>query len=83
MHLSSLIEPETFLKLKEFMVSLVQMRARPPMKSGKIDWQEVAIACRLTTELSSEVKRRAQPDLMRLSDGWLAPARTRIHRLCQ
>ncbi|RZS76658.1 hypothetical protein EV217_4873 [Phyllobacterium myrsinacearum] len=61
MRLSPLIEPETFLKLKEFMVGLVQMRARPPMKSGKIDWQEVAIACRLTTEPSSEVKRRAQP----------------------
>lgn len=60
MRLSPLLQPRSIENLSSYMLALIGHHAYPPMKFGKLDWQEIALACDLTTELTADVKRTAQ-----------------------
>ncbi len=69
MRLSPLLQPRSIENLSSYMLALIGHRAYPPMKSGKLDWQEIALACDLSAELTAEVKRTAQHGFDAIADG--------------
>ncbi|MBY5406540.1 hypothetical protein [Rhizobium leguminosarum] len=71
MRLSPLLQPRSIENLSSYMLGLIGHHAYPPMKFGKLDWQEIALACDLTNELTDDVKRTAQHGFDAISR-WLA-----------
>lgn len=69
--LSPLLQPRSIENLTSYLLGLIGHYAYPPMKSGKLDWQEIALACDLTNELTADVKRTAQHGFDAISR-WLA-----------
>lgn len=59
--LAPLLQPRSFENFKGFMVGLVIFQSRPPLRAGRVDWQEIATLCCLDAEMSAELKRTAQP----------------------
>jgi hypothetical protein len=59
--LAPLLQPRSFENLKGFMIGLVVFQSRPPLRAGRVDWQEIATLCGLDAEMSAELKRTAQP----------------------
>lgn len=69
--LSPFLQPIPLANFSSFMIGLIRDHARPSMKSGKLDWAEIAIACNLTTELNAKFKRTAQHGFDAI-ERWLA-----------
>jgi hypothetical protein len=61
LRLAPLLQQRTFENVRAYMVGLVQFRLNPPTRAGKIDWQAIALACDMESELTTEVKRAVQP----------------------
>lgn len=61
LRLAPLLQPHSFENLKGFMIGLIVFRSRPPLRAGRIDWQEIATLCGMDTEMSADFKRAAQP----------------------
>ena len=59
--LAPLLQPRSFENLKGFMIGLVVFQSRPPLRAGRVDWQEIATLCGMDAEMSAELKRTAQP----------------------
>lgn len=59
--LAPLLQPRSFENLKGFMIGLVVFQSRPPLRAGRVDWQEIATLCGMDAEMSTELKRTAQP----------------------
>lgn len=61
LRLAPLLQPRSFENLKGFMIGLVVFQSRPPLRAGRVDWQEIATLCGMDAEMSAELKRAAQP----------------------
>jgi hypothetical protein len=61
LRLAPLLQQRTFENVRAYMIGLVQFRSNPPTRAGKIDWQAIALACDMESELTTEVKRAVQP----------------------
>lgn len=61
LRLAPLLQQRTFENVHAYMIGLVQFRSNPPTRAGKIDWQAIALACDMKSELTTEVKRAVQP----------------------
>ncbi|ENN88199.1 hypothetical protein RHSP_40300 [Rhizobium freirei PRF 81] len=61
LRLAPLLQPRSFENLKGFMIGLVVFQSRPPLRAGRVDFQEIATLCGMDAEMSPEVKRAAQP----------------------
>lgn len=61
LRLAPLLQQRTFENVRAYMIGLVQFRSHPPTRAGKIDWQGIALACDMESELTAEVKRAVQP----------------------
>lgn len=61
LRLAPLLRQRTFENVQAYMIGLVQFRSHPPTRAGKIDWQAIALACDMESELTAEVKRAVQP----------------------
>jgi hypothetical protein len=61
LRLAPLLQPRSFENLKGFMIGLVVFQSRPPLRAGRVDWQEIATLCGMDAEMSPEFKRAAQP----------------------
>ncbi|MGG6896812.1 MULTISPECIES: hypothetical protein [Rhizobium] len=61
LRLAPLLQPRSFENLKGFMIGLIVFQSRPPLRAGRVDFQEIATLCGMDAEMSPEVKRAAQP----------------------
>lgn len=61
LRLAPLLQPRSFENLKGFMIGLVVFQSRPPLRAGRVDWQEIGTLCGIDKEVSAELKRTAQP----------------------
>jgi hypothetical protein len=61
LRLAPLLQQRTFENVRAYMIGLVQFRSNPPTRAGKIDWQAIALACDMESELTVKVKRAVQP----------------------
>jgi hypothetical protein len=71
LRLAPLPSANSLENITSYYVGLIRDHARPPMKSGKLDWAEIAIACNLTTEPNAKFKRTAQHGFDAI-ERWLA-----------
>lgn len=75
LRLAPLLQPRSFENLKGFMIGLIVFQSRPPLRAGRVDWQEIATLCGMDAEMSVELKRAAQPGFDAILR-WLRPAQT-------
>ncbi|TWB58467.1 hypothetical protein FBZ98_1021095 [Rhizobium sp. ERR 922] len=61
MRLKPLLQPRSFENIKGFMIGLIVFQSRPPLRAGRVDFQEIASLCGMDEEMSPEFKRAAQP----------------------
>ncbi|MFS8046491.1 hypothetical protein [Rhizobium sp. BR 314] len=61
LRLAPLLQPRSFENLKGFMIGLIVFQSRPPLRAGRVDFQEIATLCGMDAEMSPELKRAAQP----------------------
>ncbi len=62
MRLKPLLQPRSFENIKGFMIGLIVFQSRPPLRAGRVDFQEIASLCgMMDEEMSPEFKRAAQP----------------------
>ena len=43
------------------MIGLIVFQSRPPLRAGRVDFQEIASLCGMDEEMSPEFRRAAQP----------------------
>ncbi|NTF45491.1 hypothetical protein A6U86_08955 [Rhizobium sp. AC27/96] len=75
LRLAPLLQPRSFENLKGFMIGLVVFQSRPPLRAGRVDWQEIASLCGMDAEMSPEFKRAAQPGFDAIQR-WLRATKT-------
>ncbi|WP_245459255.1 MULTISPECIES: hypothetical protein [unclassified Rhizobium] len=79
MRLKPLLQPRSFENIKGFMIGLIVFQSRPPLRAGRVDWQEIASLCGMDEEMSPELKRAAQPGFDAILR-WLGAAKTSTAR---
>ena len=60
LRLSPLFAADELERLTSFMLGLVDRCQFPPMRGNAADWQEISLACNLSTPLSGKQKRICQ-----------------------
>jgi hypothetical protein len=72
----------TLSNVEAYLVKLISHRRAPPLLNGRIDWAEIARACRLGGELTGDLKKQSALPWMRSSDGWVRqpPRKTSTRR---
>jgi len=61
MRLQPLLQPRSFENIKGVMIGLIVFQSRPPLRAGRVDFQEIASLCGMDEEMSPEFERAAQP----------------------
>ena len=79
MRLKPLLQPRSFENIKGFMIGLIVFQSRPPLRAGRVDWQEIASLCGMDEEMSPELKRAAQPGFDAILR-WLGAPKTNTSR---
>ncbi|MGV1791178.1 hypothetical protein GR212_05315 [Rhizobium lusitanum] len=79
MRLKPLLQPRSFENIKGFMIGLVVFQSRPPLRAGRVDFQEIATLCGMDEEMSPELKRVAQPGFDAILR-WLGATKTNTSR---
>lgn len=61
--ISPILSGQEFENIRSYLANLILHRKKPPMRSGRIDWQNFAEACGLESELTSELRQTLRPAL--------------------
>ncbi|MGY5803578.1 hypothetical protein [Rhizobium hainanense] len=80
MRLKPLLQPRSFENIKGFMIGLIVFQSRPPLRAGRVDFQEIASLCGMDEEMSPEFKRAAQPGFDAILR-WLGAAKANTARI--
>lgn len=80
MRLKPLLQPRSFENIKGFMIGLIVFQSRPPLRAGRVDFQEIASLCGMDEEMSPEFKRAAQPGFDAILR-WLGAAKSNTARI--
>lgn len=80
LRLKPLLQPRSFENIKGFMIGLIVFQSRPPLRAGRVDFQEIASLCGMDEEMSPEFKRAAQPGFDAILR-WLGAAKTNTQRM--
>ncbi|TXH98978.1 MAG: hypothetical protein E6Q76_20795 [Rhizobium sp.] len=80
MRLKPLLQPRSFENIKGFMIGLIVFQSRPPLRAGRVDWQEIASLCGMDEEMSPELKKAAQPGFDAILR-WLGATKTNTARI--
>jgi hypothetical protein len=80
LRLKPLLQPRSFENVKGFMIGLIVFQSRPPLRAGRVDWQEIASLCGMDEEMSPELKRAAQPGFDAILR-WLRATKTNTARI--
>ncbi len=80
MRLKPLLQPRSFENIKGFMIGLIVFQSRPPLRAGRVDFQEIASLCGMDEEMSTEFRRAAQPGFDAILR-WLGATKTNTVRI--